>query len=96
MDTENAHMTKVNKGLSPAIRNDISTLQRLLREALLLSLRREGKKDRPATRLQLVADALVDAAFKGDAYAANEIFNRVGGKQPQTVSREGRVRVTVH
>jgi len=89
-------MTKVNKALSPAIKNDISTLQVLMREALLLSLRREGKKGRPATRLQLVADALVDAATKGNADAANEIFDRVGGKLPQAVSREGRVRVTVH
>ena len=50
----------------------------LMREALLLSLQRKGLKSR--RRLQMVADALVDAAINGEMAALREVFQRVDGK----------------
>jgi len=55
----------------------------LIREALLLSLRR---KDGDRLRLQLVADALVDAAIKGEMAALRELCQRVDGKISDTAS----------
>ena len=53
----------------------------LMREALLLSLQREqGKRLKSRRRLQMVADALVDAAIKGEMAALREVFQRVDGK----------------
>jgi hypothetical protein len=55
---------------------------KLLRDALLISLNREteGMKTK---RLQMVADALVDAAIKGELPALREIFDRIDGKVTQ-------------
>jgi hypothetical protein len=53
----------------------------LMREALLRSLQREqGKVLKGRQRLQLAADALVDAAIEGDMAALREVFQRVDGK----------------
>jgi len=53
----------------------------LMREALLLSLQREaGKGPKSRLRLQMAADALVDAAIKGEIAALREVFQRVDGK----------------
>ena len=53
----------------------------LMREALLRSLRREqGKVLKGRQRLQLAADALVDAAIEGEMAALREVFQRVDGK----------------
>jgi len=53
----------------------------LMREALLLSLQREtGKRLKSRRRLQMVADALVDAAINGEMAALREVFQRVDGK----------------
>jgi hypothetical protein len=52
-----------------------------MREALLLSLQREaGKGQKSRRRLQMVADALVDAAIKGEMAALREVFHRVDSK----------------
>jgi hypothetical protein len=51
----------------------------LMREALMLSLQREAGKG-SKTRLQMVADALVDRAIKGEPAALREVFHRVDGK----------------
>jgi hypothetical protein len=61
-------------GASPAITP-------LMREALLRSLRREqGEVPKGRQRLQLAADALVDAAIAGEMAALRELFQRVDGK----------------
>ena len=51
----------------------------MMRNALVASLRREAKKGKRTTRLQAVADKLVDLALKGDYYAVKEIFDRIDG-----------------
>jgi hypothetical protein len=51
-----------------------------LREALLISLNRKAEKDPKTRRLQMVADALVDAAIKGELTALREVFDRVDGR----------------
>ena len=56
----------------------------LVREALLRSLRREaGEEPKSRQRLQMVADALVDRAIKGEIAAVREVFHRVGLKIPE-------------
>jgi len=50
-----------------------------MRDALVASLGREVKKGKRTTRLQAVADKLVDLALKGDYYAVKEIFDRIDG-----------------
>ena len=53
----------------------------LMREALLRSLRREqGKVLKGRQRLQLAADALVDAAIAGEMAALRELLQRIDGK----------------
>jgi hypothetical protein len=52
----------------------------LMREALLSSLQREGGKGSKTRRLQMVADALVDAAITGEMAALREVFQRIDGK----------------
>ena len=53
---------------------------KMLRDALLVSLNRKAGKDLKTKRLQMVADALVDAAIKGEVTALREVFDRVDGK----------------
>jgi hypothetical protein len=53
---------------------------KLLRDALLISLNRKAGKDLKTRRLQMVADALVDAAIKGELTALREVFDRVDGR----------------
>lgn len=55
---------------------------KLLRDALLISLNRRVDKGNSTKRFQKVADALVDAAMKGELSALREIFDRVDGKFP--------------
>jgi hypothetical protein len=50
-----------------------------MRDALMASLSREAKKGKRTTRLQAVADKLVDLALEGDFYAVKDIFDRVDG-----------------
>ena len=52
---------------------------RVMRDALIASLSRQAKKGKRTTRLQAVADKLVDLALKGDYYAVKEIFDRIDG-----------------
>ena len=52
---------------------------KMLRDALLISLNRKGK-DLKIKRSQMVADALVDAAIKGEVSALREVFDRVDGR----------------
>src|SRR4029077_15277260 len=72
-----------------------SPSEKLIGEALSLSLHREAEKGEPTKRLQFVADALVDAAIKGDVGAAKEIFDRIDGKLPQAVTGEDGATVTI-
>ena len=52
-----------------------------MRKALLRSLKREqGKVLKGRQRLQLAADALVDAAIAGEMAALRELLQRVDGK----------------
>ena len=53
---------------------------KMLRDALLISLNRRAGKDLKTRRMQMVADALVDAAIKGELSALREVFDRVDGK----------------
>jgi hypothetical protein len=64
----------------------------LMRAALLRSLRRQtDKAPKSRQRLQRVADALVDAAIKGEMAALREVFHRVDGKITDAPnSEEGR------
>lgn len=69
-----------------AVRRTASTggkPDKLMRDALMLSLHREAAKGVKTKRLQLVAERLVDAAIEGDMAAVKEIFDRVDGKVPQ-------------
>ena len=50
-----------------------------MRDALVASLSRQAKKGKRTTRLQAVADKLVDLALEGDFYAVKDIFDRVDG-----------------
>jgi hypothetical protein len=43
-------------------------------------LEREGGKGSKTRRLQMVADALVDAAITGEMAALREVFQRIDGK----------------
>ena len=61
---------------------------KLMRDALLLSLHREAAKGVKTKRLQMVADALVNAAIKGELVALREVFDRVDGKISHIVSSE--------
>lgn len=54
-----------------------------LRDALMASLNRPAEKGTKTKRLQMVADALVDAAIKGELTALREVFDRVDGKFPK-------------
>ena len=57
---------------------------KLLRDALLISLNRPVEKGKNTKRFQMVADALVDAAIKGELAALREVFDRVDGKFPKS------------
>jgi hypothetical protein len=59
---------------------------KLMRDALRISLLREAEKGSKTKRLQQVADALVDAAIAGDIQAIREINDRMDGKATQPIS----------
>jgi hypothetical protein len=61
-----------------------------MREALMRSLEREAGKGSKTPRLQLVADALVDAAIEGEMAAVREVFHRVDGKTAEALGGEER------
>jgi ribosomal protein L17 len=63
---------------------------RLLRDALLISLNRKAEKGLKAKRLQMVADALVDAAIKGELTALREVFDRVDGRFTRGQAGDGK------
>jgi hypothetical protein len=63
---------------------------KLLRDALLISLNRRVDKGNSTKRFQKVADALVDAAMKGELTALREIFDRVDGKFPNGTVGNGK------
>ena len=62
----------------------------MLRDALLISLNRRVDKGNSTKRFQKVADALVDAAMKGELSALREIFDRVDGKFPKGTVGNGK------
>ena len=57
--------------------------EKLMRDALLIALKREAANGSKTKRLQSVAEAIVDKAIEGDVAACREIFDRVDGKVPQ-------------
>lgn len=59
---------------------------KLMKDAIMLSLRREASKGVKTKRLHLVADKLVDRAIEGDIQAIKEINDRIDGKVPQGVT----------
>jgi hypothetical protein len=63
---------------------------KMLRDALLISLNRGVDKGNSTKRFQKVADALVDAAMKGELTALREIFDRVDGKFPKGTVGNGK------
>ena len=48
-----------------------------------------GKGSKGRQRLQMVADALVDAAIKGEMAALREVFQRIDGKTLRRPERRG-------
>ena len=88
--TEEDNAMAARKTASGAARGKPASAQ-LMREALLLSLQREGGKGpKSRQRLQMVADALVDAAIKGEMAAVREVFHRIDGKTAEALSGEER------
>ena len=57
--------------------------EKLMRDALIVSLKRQAEKGLKTKQLQVVAEALVVKAMEGDVPAIKEIFDRVDGKVPQ-------------
>ena len=57
--------------------------EKLMRDALIVSLKRQAEKGLKTRQLQVVAEALVVKAMEGDVPAIKEIFDRVDGKVPQ-------------
>tara|TARA_Y100000401_G_scaffold117219_1_gene125174 strand:+ start:646 stop:912 length:267 start_codon:yes stop_codon:yes gene_type:complete len=57
---------------------------KLMRDAIMISLKREAEKGSKTKRLQIVADQLVKKAMDGDIQAIKEINDRVDGKSHQT------------
>ena len=77
---------------------DAVTSDKLMRIAILLSLRREaeGADGRMITKLHLIADKLVDKAADGDTPAIKEILDRIDGKSLQgTTTDEGPATATI-
>jgi hypothetical protein len=71
---------------------------KLMRDALRISLLREAEKGSKTKRLQQVADALVDAAIGGDVQAIKEINDRMDGKVTQPLggdSEAGPIQVSI-
>jgi len=58
---------------------------KLMRDALMLDLKREAEKGSKTKRLHRVATKLVDLAIAGDIQAIKEINDRVDGKAPQAL-----------
>jgi len=70
--------------------------EKLMRDALIIALKRESEKGSKTKRLQSVAEALVEKACEGDVAAAKEIFDRVDGKVPQSHDIKKETTVTVY
>jgi hypothetical protein len=64
----------------------------VMRDALIAALNREAKKGKRTTRLQAVAEKLVELALKGDFYAVKEIFDRVDGTVARPAGEASRLR----
>lgn len=61
---------------------------KLMRDALIIALKRHAEKGKPTRYLQIVADKLVNKAIEGDGdvIAIKEIFDRVDGRVPTSVA----------
>jgi len=60
------------------------------REALQLAVKREADADlRGKTKLDKIANQLINEAIKGDVPAIKEVADRLDGKVPQAVTGEG-------
>lgn len=60
---------------------------KLMRDALMVALKREAKDadGKKTTKLYLIANRLVDVAIAGDIPAIKEIFDRVDGRQKEQI-----------
>ena len=72
-------MKRPRRARATARKHKDARSSQVMRDALVASLGREVKKGKRTTRLQAVADKLVDLALKGDFYAVKEIFDRIDG-----------------
>ncbi len=68
---------------------------KLMRDALMVALKREAKdaNGKPTRKLNLVAEALVEKAIAGDVQAIKEIGDRVDGRPAQAVEHSGALAV---
>jgi len=62
-------------------------VDKLARNALMISLMREAKKGGKTRRISLVADALVNKAISGDMDAIKVIYDRVDGRLTDRVHK---------
>lgn len=60
---------------------------KLMRDALMVALKREAKdaEGQKTTKLALIADKLVDLAAAGDVQAIKEVADRVDGRPAQAI-----------
>lgn len=61
---------------------------KLMRDALMVALKREAKDaaGQPSTKLAVIADKLVDLAAGGDVQAIKEVADRVDGRPAQALT----------
>lgn len=66
---------------------------KLIRDALMISLKREAKdaEGKLTPKLMLMADALVAKALEGDVSAIREIGDRVDGKAIQAIEQTSEI-----
>lgn len=64
---------------------------KLIRDALMLAVNREGKDDqgKKVKKLALIANKLVDLAVEGDVQAIREVADRIDGKPTQALEHGG-------
>lgn len=66
---------------------------KLIRDALMVALKREAKaaNGQPTKKLALMAEALVEKACQGDVQAIKEVADRVDGRPAQALEHSGEI-----